>query len=163
MASADELIREAQFALQNAGPGASDEHKNVARAKKYAMQVIRKYPRGLEAAQARNILAQLNVSIATTPPPLTRQPLLSPVKRSTPNRFAARTISDEEWQDILRRSIALPSGKKKKLAWFTLPLIIVLVPYSIFVIFAAAAVYGFNLPMLKRHALALLNSLESGQ
>ncbi len=156
------MIREALFALQNAGPGSADEHKNIARAKKYSLQVIRKFPHSIEATQAREILAQLNVIIAA-PAPLARQPFGEPLKSITPNRFAATAITDKQWQDILRRFVALPGGKKKLLAWGVLLPTLLLFPFSLFAILAAATVYAFNLPILKQHLLAMLSSLESGK
>ena len=75
MATAGELIREAQFAVQNVSPGSADEKKYIARAQKYAKRVLRKYPRSIEAVQAREMLGHLGV--VTKPPPASRKPLPS--------------------------------------------------------------------------------------
>lgn len=135
MASADEWLREARYALQNVSPGSTDEHKYTVRAKSYALQVVRKYPHSIEAAQAREILAQLNVQIAKPAIP-TRQPLASPSRSPAierpvavpavhpkTNRFTARPVTDDPWRAIFKRFMAV----------------------------------------LKHHLLALLDRLESGK
>lgn len=175
MASADELLREAQYALQNVGPGSTDEHKYTVRAKSYALQVVQKYPHSIEAAQAREVLAQLNVQIAKpTLPTLTRRPLATPLRSSATerplagpaaqpkiDRFAARPINtDNQWRAIFNRFIAVPSGKKK-LLFVVVLLFMVLVPFSLFVVAGLLILYAFNLPLLKQHLLALLERLEA--
>lgn len=175
MASADEWLREAQYALQNVGPGSTDEHKYTVRAKSYALQVIRKYPHSIEAAQARGILAQLNVRIdKPASPELTRRPPAAPLRSSATerpfavpaahpkiNRFAARAIAtDDEWRAIFKRFIAVSSAKKK-VFFVVLLLFMVLVPFSLFVVAGLIILYAFNLPLLKQHLLALLDRLES--
>ena len=158
------MIREAQYALKNAGPGSTDERKYIARAKKYALLVVRKHPHSIEATQAREVLAQLDISVASsTPLPLAFQPIVPPAKNSTVDRFAAAVAADDQWQTVMQRFVALPKRKKKLLAWGLVLPIIVLIPFSIFVIFGVALVYALNLPMLKRHLFLLLNSLESGK
>jgi hypothetical protein len=161
LASADELFREAQHALQNVSPGSTDERRNIARAKNYAMQVVRKYPHTAEAAQARAILAQLDVSIAAPVEPLAiRRPgALAPRdERRPPPRFKA-AVADQQWRRILQRFVALPSNKKKLLAGGLL--LVMFIPFAVFVLLGVAVVYALNLPLLQRHLLALLNSLES--
>lgn len=60
MASADELMREAQYAFQNISFGDSpDNRKNSARALSLATKVLRKYPSSPEATVARSILWRL--------------------------------------------------------------------------------------------------------
>lgn len=151
MASADELFREAQHALQNVSPGSTDEQKNIARAKNYAMQLVRKYPHSIEAAQARAILAQLDVSIVA--------PLDTALSRHrTPNRFAT-AVADKQWRQILQRFVALPDHKKKLLAVGLL--FMIFIPFAIFLLLGMVIVYALKRPLLKRHLLVLLNSLES--
>lgn len=173
LASADELLREAQYALQNVSPGSTDEHKYSARAKSYALQVVQKYPHSSEASQAREILAQLKVPIGKpasptvtrrvlagpSQPSAVRKPLALAIDREKINRFAARPTVDDQWRAILQRYMALPSGNKK-VFFGALLLLMVLVPFSIFVIAALIVLYAFNLPALKRHLLALLARLE---
>jgi len=158
LASADELFREAQHALQNVIPGSTDERRNIARAKNYAMQLVRKYPHSIEATQARSILAQLDVSIAAPVEALVKR--RADVARDTykpPGRFT-KTHNDHPWRPILRRFVALPTSRKKILAAgliFTM-----IIPFALFVWLGLAVVYALNLPLLKRHLLALLNYLE---
>lgn len=59
MTDADELLREAQYALQNVSHGASDSKKHAAKAKSLARQIIRKYPNSPEVASAQSILMRL--------------------------------------------------------------------------------------------------------
>lgn len=176
MAGADDLLREAQYALQNVSPGSTAEHKYKISAKSYALQVIQRYPHSIEAAQARDILAQLNIQIAKPASPiLTRQALAAPLQssaierppavpavRSKINRFAARPIAEDKWNAIFRRFLAVPSGKKK-LLFGVLLLLMALVPFSLIVFAVLVVLYAFNLPLLKRHLLALLDRLEPGQ
>lgn len=177
MASADELLREAQYALQNVGPGSTDEHKYTVRAKSYALQLIQKYPHSIEAAQARDILGQLNIQIAkpasrtlTRRPlanplrsPATARPLAVPANQPKVNRFAARpTVTDNQWRTIFKRFTAVPSGKKRVFFGILL-LLVVLVPFSLFFFAGLLVLYAFNLPLLKQHLLLLLGRIESGK
>ncbi len=164
MAGADELLREAQYALLNVSPGSTDEHKYTVRAKSCALQVVQKYPHSIEVAQAREILAQLNIQIAKpASPTLTGRPLAAPAVHPKMNRFAARAATTEDqWRAIFRRFIALPSGKKK-LFFVVLLFFVALLPFSLFVVAGVIVLYAFNLPLLKKHLLVLLDRLEPGK
>jgi hypothetical protein len=177
LASADELLREAQYALQNVSPGSTDEYKYTVRAKSYALQVVQKYPHSIEAAQAREILAQLKIQIAKpASPTLTGRPLAAALRSSAierplaapavhpkMNRFAARAATtDDQWRAIFTRFIAVPSGKKK-LFFVVLLFFVALLPFSLFVVAGVVVLYAFNLPLLKKHLLVLLDRLESGK
>jgi hypothetical protein len=59
LSDANELLLEAQFALQNVGYGSTDSKKYAAEAKSLARRIIRKYPDSREVAAARSILEQL--------------------------------------------------------------------------------------------------------
>ena len=60
MASADELMRDAQYAFQNISfADTPDNRKNSARALSLAAKVVRKYPNSPEASVARSILRRL--------------------------------------------------------------------------------------------------------
>ena len=61
MATAGELLREAQYALGNVSGSSTDSSKFESQAKKLARRVIRQYPASIEAGQARAILEQLGV------------------------------------------------------------------------------------------------------
>jgi hypothetical protein len=173
LAGADELFREAQHALQNVSPGSTDERRNIARAKSYALQVVRKYPRSMEADLARKILARLDIKDAARPQAARGgRPLAFSFDKPTPyvatkekvshtmDRFAAIASTDDQWRNIGRRFIALPKGKKKLLA-ISLLVLIAMAPFSLFILSGLAVVYALNLPILKRHLHGLLNSLES--
>lgn len=59
MADASEMLRDAQYALQNVSHGSTDSKKFAAQAKSTANRVIRKFPNSKEADSARSILRQL--------------------------------------------------------------------------------------------------------
>ena len=59
MSDASELLREAQYALQNVSYGSTDSKKHAAEAKSLARRIIRKYPDSREVAAAWSILEQL--------------------------------------------------------------------------------------------------------
>ncbi len=165
MASADELIREAQHAFQNVSPGATDERKNIARAKNYATQVVRRFPDSAEASQAREILRHFDISYAPANPTVSGRPLATVVNHSSParplekaiNRFASVATADDQWRSILQRFAALPPSKKR-LLWIVVVFVFIF-PLSLFGFLALALVYAFNPALLKQHLLSLLNTL----
>ena len=59
MSDANELLSEAQYALQNVGHGSTDSKKFAAKAKSLARKILRKHADTQEAAAARLILEQL--------------------------------------------------------------------------------------------------------
>lgn len=59
MSDANELLSEAQYALQNVGHGSTDSEKFAAKAKSLARTILRKHADTQEAAAARLILEQL--------------------------------------------------------------------------------------------------------
>ena len=177
MASAGELIREAQYAFRNISHGSTDERKYKARAEKYAKRVIRKYPVSVEASQARRILDQLNVQIAVQP-----QPVVSPppdaaanfekshslasghtnIFRNAPSMSDARfqqSGETEEWRSLLQRLIKLPPNKKKILV--IIAFVAIVFPGGIFVISAGIIFYALRRAVLKEHLNRLLNMLGS--
>lgn len=68
MASAEQLIQEAEYAFFNISPGSTNEAKYTATAKRLAKRVIARHPTGVEAVQARNILQQLGVRMPRATP-----------------------------------------------------------------------------------------------
>ena len=63
MADASEILREAQYALQNVSHGSTDSKKFASKAKSLANRVIRKFPNSSEADSARSILRTLGAQI----------------------------------------------------------------------------------------------------
>jgi len=60
MASAEQLLNEAQYAFQSVSSGESpDNQRNASRAKSLCNKIIRKFPTGTEAAEAHAILRRL--------------------------------------------------------------------------------------------------------
>jgi hypothetical protein len=63
LADASEILREAQYALQNVSHGSTDSKKFASKAKSLANRVIRKFPNSSEAESARSILRRLGAQI----------------------------------------------------------------------------------------------------
>ena len=182
MASADEIIREAQYAFRNISHGSTDARKYRARAKEYAQRVIRKYPTSIEASQARAILRQLGEYVEIAPPPST-PPLAAPTESNAATAFikdhaadsghAANTarspavfssrlqnaLTDEDWRNLLRRFMELP-GTKKKLLGFILA-IAIFFPGGIFAMSGLVIFYAVQPALLKKHVDQLLTKLGS--
>ncbi len=64
MSDASELLRDAQYAFQNVGHGATDSSKHAAKAKSSARRILRKYPDSHEAVAARSILEKLGERVS---------------------------------------------------------------------------------------------------
>jgi hypothetical protein len=177
VASADELIREAQYAFRNIGHGSTDEKKYRARTEKYARQIIRKYPASIEASQARQILAQLNFQM-----PVQSQSVAPPrnaaadfekshsadsghtkdLRRPPTSLRAALQHSGvpEDWRDLIRRFIDLPPGKKKTIGFVIFFAIVFFFPIGIFIVSGLVIFYALQTALLKKHLGQLLNKLE---
>lgn len=125
MASAEELIREAQFAFHNVGPGSTDEKRNRALAKKFAMRVLRKYPVSAEAEQARAILSQLKIeyALAADTAPVARQTqqpdAIVPQATADDGRAFAIQGGDSRWMDVWQQFSDLPK-LQKNIIWSVL-------------------------------------------
>jgi hypothetical protein len=176
VASADELIREAQYAFRNVGHGSTDEKKYKARAEKYAKRVIRKYPVSIEASQARRILDQLNVQIAIEPQPVVSPPpdaagdfekSHSSISGHTSNLSSAPLASDsrfqqsdnaEDWRGLIRRFMELPRNKKKMLG--VIAAVAIFFPGGIFAVSGLIVFYALQTALLKKHLSLLLNKLS---
>jgi len=179
VASADELIREAQYAFRNISHGSTDERKYRARAKKYAKQVIRKYPVSIEAVQARTILSQLNVEVAVqsqpavSPPPSAAADFEKSHSQSsghttnlsrTPASLEAALQQSgvaKDWRDLIQRFMDLPSGKKKTIGIVIFFAIVFSFPFGIFIVSGLVIFYALQPALLKKHLDQLLNKLES--
>ena len=181
MATADELIREAQYAFRNINRGSTDERKYRARAKKYAKRIIRKYPTSIEASQARTILRQLNEYVEVAPPAMPPLAVRPESKAATefvkdhgsssghtanvsnsPTRFNTRLQNaavSEDWKNLLRRFMALPGGKKKFLGFILA--IGIFFPGGIFAVSGLVIFYALQPTLLKNHLDQLLTKLGS--
>ena len=180
MASAEELIREAQYAFRNISHGSTDDKKYRARARKYAKRVIRKYPTSMEASQARSILGRLNVGTLVQPQPAVASPTSAAAdfERShaadsghTKNLSRTPAALDtalqksgiaEDWRDLVRRLMNLPPGTKKTIGIVVFLAIVFTFPFGIFVLFGLIIFYASQTALLKKHLSLLLNKLESG-
>lgn len=180
MSSADELIREAQYAFRNISHGSTDERKYRARAKKYAKRVIRKYPTSIEASQARTILRQLGEYVEIASPPTT-PPLVAPAESNAASEFIKdhaadsghtanvsnkpvasgsrfqNAVADEDWRTLLRRFMELPGSKKKFLGFILV--VALFFPGGIFATSGLAIFYAMQPALLKKHLDQLLTKL----
>jgi hypothetical protein len=174
VSSAEKLIHEAQHAVANVSPGSTDEKKYAARARRLANRILRKYPTGIEADQARMIIDNLDRvprrTIRTPLPhkvhvpesPHTSHPVVrSPeTMRKEIKRVAARTFTtslDDDWASLLKKFAVLPGYKKKIL--YAIPILIFFMPAALFLFIGLAAYYMTNPPLLKKHLEALLEAL----
>lgn len=122
MASAEELMREAQYAFLNISFGdAPDNRKNTARAMSFATKVLKKYPTTPEADVARSILWRLgdeayaakiknrHAHATSDKKPHTHSQLEPPVVRSTEQpRFAQGQGERLDWQRLIAGVFKLP-------------------------------------------------------
>lgn len=123
MASAEELIREAQFAFHNVGPGSTDEARNRARAKRFARRILRQYPTSSEAQQARAILSQLDMEYALSADTSSvSQKKHSPAPALMPSKSSpgdvttlASETGDSGWKQLWQLFSELPRLKRKVL------------------------------------------------
>tara|TARA_R110002096_G_scaffold29497_12_gene88761 strand:+ start:4167 stop:4706 length:540 start_codon:yes stop_codon:yes gene_type:complete len=153
MASAEELIREAQFAFHNVGPGSTDEKRNRARAKKFAKRVLRRYPVSPEAQQARAILAQLDVEYAIaadTSAVSQKKHRLAPALSQSAAASEARTFvtqdGDSSWGHLWQLFSELPQLQKKVL-------LSVLTLFVLFVVFTPFLFVFLIILFVKRDAM----------
>ena len=161
MASAEKLLREAEFAFRNISPGSTDERKFTARAKRYASKLVREYPASSEAEQAHSILRRLGVGYSSvksrpsTKRPASRSPhadhtpesphrhqLTTPkpsgrgslVVADSGNRSRKkRDLSDDSWENIWRIFLGLSHTSKRILA-FLLMFVIVIIGFTPFLL-----------------------------
>jgi len=177
VASADELIREAQYAFGNIGHGSTDERKYRARAQKYASRVVRKYPTSIEASQARTILDQLSIRIdVRSPPGMSPQAdAAADFERShspgsghtkiisgTPLTSASRlqrANDNDDWRGLFRRFVELPHTKKKILG--IIAAVAIFFPGGIFAVSGLIIFYALQPALLKKHLNLLLQKLGS--
>lgn len=183
MATADELIREAHYAFRNISHGSTDARKYRARAKKYAKQIIRKYPTSMEASQARTILRQLDEYVEVAPPPSVVVALTASKQSNAANIFVKDHASNsghtakvsrtpvvsntlfenaavsEDWKSLARRFMQLPSAKKKLLGFVIA--IAIFFPGGIFAVSGLVIFYAVQPALLKKHVDQLLTKLGS--
>jgi hypothetical protein len=74
-------------------------------------------------------------------------------------QLAGVAAMDDEWRDILQRFGTLPPGKLR-LLWVVAVLVFVF-PLSLLGFLGMGMVYALNPPLLKRHLLRLLQTLDS--
>jgi len=177
VASADELIREAQYAFRNISHGSTDKGKYRARAERYAKRIVRQYPASIEASQARNILDQLNVRTDVRPSPdvSPQADAAAEFKRShssasghmgnvgsTPTASGSRfqqTKDVEDWKALARRFMLLPPNKKKLIG--IIAVVAVFFPGGIFAVSGLIIFYALQTALLKKHLNLLLKNLGS--
>ena len=166
MASAEKLVRDAQYAFHNISTGSTDEKKFAASARKIAQRIVRRYPMSVEAIQARDILDRLGVrseTIAPTQP----QRVVEFLKNHTGHvdHFGAgndATAADsDDWKSLLWEFLHLP-GSRKKILFFAAAFLFFF-PGTIFVLAGLAIVYALKPDLLRSHLRRLLTALGSAQ
>ena len=85
MASAEQLLNEAQYAFNSVGPGDNrSDRRSASRASRLARKIIRKYPMSSEAEEARSILRRLGEEAYMPRVPLVHRHDTHDVSHSTP-------------------------------------------------------------------------------
>ena len=124
MASAENLLHEAQYAFQGISFGDSRENrKNSARAKSLAMKIIRKYPASSEASGAHAILRRLGEEAYSerfenshnhqpqSEAPHTHSLIKQPdIASAQPQRQHQQPMEQLDWQRLIVRLLKLPKG-----------------------------------------------------
>lgn len=139
MASADELMREAQYTFQNISYGDSpDNRKNSARAMSLATKVLRKYPTSPEATVARSILSRLGDEAYV-------------MKFKNQHVHATRTENLHTHSDIEPQAVGLTEqfgsvrGKAERLDWQRLIARIFKLPKIALIMFVFAGTFLFGI------------------
>ncbi len=116
MANVEELIREAEYAFRNVGPGSTNEKKYTARAKRIATHIVRKYPGSIEAEQARQILARLRspgelvpAAEATRPDAASQRPAALSPQPVAPSPHATHAAEQQHTSHVRRPPAATPT------------------------------------------------------
>ena len=116
MASAEQLLHEAQYAFSCISFGDSPDNKrNASRARSLSRKIIRKYPTTMEASEARAILRRLGDEAFTSNLRIQHRHVPQAVHHRKPVPEAARTFVTEydeietfDWGGFLAWLFALP-------------------------------------------------------
>ncbi len=163
MASADELLRDAQFAFQNIGAGSTDERKYTARAQRIAKRIVRAYPDSIEATQARSILHSLGIAEQLQEPGLASALL----KKSSTHihQFGKRSKqavraapSGDDWASVWQRFAALPY-LRKRIFLAIVAFLILLISFTPFLLLFVVF-YVYKPALVKQHTSQLLTILH---
>lgn len=120
MASAEQLLNEAQYAFNSVGPGGTrDDRRNASRASRLARKIISRYPTSTEAAQAHSILRRLGEEAFQSQMPLahrhaehseshrTPEPQTAPMRAASSAAQYDGTVS-LDWRGLLSLLFATP-------------------------------------------------------
>ena len=164
MASAEQLIHDAQYAFHSISAGSADEKKYASRARRIAKRIVRRYPASTEATQAHEILSRLGVqSVLPTPSRTERATQFLKDHAGHVDHFGTgdneEAMNSDDWKRLLLDFWRLPDSKKKYL-FIAVP-VLFFFPGTIFVLAGLAILYAFKPDLLKNHLRRLLTALGS--
>jgi hypothetical protein len=117
MASAEQLLNEAQYAFQSISFGESpDNRRNASRARSLCKKIIRKFPTGYEAAEAHAILRRLGDEAYTSKMGVTHRHMdpvthhTAPTATASPQDKLLRNFDTVplNWTGLLSALLAMP-------------------------------------------------------
>ncbi len=166
MASAEQLLNEAQYAFQSISAGESqDNRRNASRAKSLCMKIIRKFPTSTEAVAAHGILRRLGDEAYTSS-------LDSQHRHSTEHTFHEApspapqqriTQGDEtvvvDWRGLLNLIFNTPKSSLAVVGIVAIVLFAILGPYLLFPLIAFVLFTGRFRQLLKPMQRQKVNEL----
>ena len=151
MASAEQLLNEAQYAFQSISSGESpDNWRNASRARSLCKKIIRKFPTGFEVAEAHAILRRLGDEAYTSKMGVTHRHM-DPVTHhtaptSTPNPQDKLIRNFEtvplNWTGLLSALLAMPKTALSVIAFVGLILFGIFGPLLFFPLVAIVLLTG---------------------
>lgn len=154
--SAEELLREAQYAFQCISFGDTrDNRKNASRATRYAKKIIRKYPTSSEARQANDLLIRLG-----------NEHYAQQFRQQHRTHSPSETLHDHS--DLKRRPsvvVSLEDYSSEPIAWSTLwngvlGLKANFLVMGATIVFFFVLIFGFFLPIVAFAFFALMRPLS---
>ena len=152
MASAENLLHEAQFAFQSISFGESlSNTRNAARARSLCRKIIRKYPASMEASEAHAILRRLGDEAYTSQMAVQHRHVPASVhhRSPTPRQAALRTPVREEQRTFIVHDEIDTLDWSGLVGWlFTIPKVVLgMIVFAGFLLFGLFGPFLF-LPLL---------------
>ncbi len=166
MASAEQLLNEAQYAFQSINSGESqDNRRNASRAKSLCKKIIRKFPTSTEAVSAHGILKRLGDEAYLSSLSSQHRHSAKHVPHQVPSpasqpRF---TLGDEtvvlDWRGLLKPIFNAPKSSLAVIGTVAIVLFIVLGPFFLFPLIALVLFTGPFRQLLKPKQRQKVNEL----
>ncbi len=142
MASAENLLHEAQFAFQSISFGESlSNTRNAARARSLCRKIIRKYPASMEASEAHAILRRLGDEAYTSKMAVQHRHVPASVhhRSPTPRQAALRTPVREEQRTFIVHDETETLDWSGLVGWlFTIPKVVLgMIVFAGFLLFGS--------------------------